>query len=157
MAQNTPFPSAGRHVVHNLTYVPRTHFIGWSEHMPQRSYHLEIFVAVLILVGNAVNLAAQERTPTVQTADVGALSRLVDEQRKLLETQGRLIEELTRRLDDTSRAVAASQQRLSDLERRAAGEAPQVEQRGELGQHPQRLFDLGELPLLRLPSVPSRL
>ena len=62
-----------------------------------------------------------------QTPDVAALSRLVEEQRKLLEAQGRVIEDLTRRLDETSKLVAASQQRLADLEQRAA--APALQQR----------------------------
>ena len=62
-----------------------------------------------------------------QTPDVAALSRLVEEQRKLLEAQGRVIEDLTRRLDDTTKLVVASQQRLADLEQKAA--APALQQR----------------------------
>ena len=63
-----------------------------------------------------------------QTPDVAALSRLVEEQRKLLEAQGRVIEDLTRRLDEhRTKLVVASQQRLADLEQKAA--APALQQR----------------------------
>jgi hypothetical protein len=111
--------------------------------MSQRSHCLKVFVAMLILIVVGASAVAQERPPVGQPPDVATLFRLVEGQRKLLETQGRLIDELTRRLDETSKSVAATQQRLSDLERRAAGEAPQVEQR--LAEIEQSLRVLPEL------------
>ena len=74
---------------------------------------------------------------------MASLSRLLDQQRTLLETQGRLIDELTKRLHETSKTVAASQQRISDLEQRAAGTPPQVQQR--LAEIEQSLRTLPEL------------
>ena len=61
-----------------------------------------------------------DRCAGVQT-DVAALSSLVEQQRRLLETQGRLIADLTKRLDETSKTVEASQQRISDLEAAGSG------------------------------------
>jgi len=87
-----------------------------------------VVLTVLTALGAARHAAAQSSAAVPpQTPDVAALSRLVEEQRKLLETQGRVIEDLTRRLDDTTKLVAASQQRLADLEQKAA--APALQQR----------------------------
>jgi DcaP outer membrane protein len=91
-----------------------------------------------IIVVALIALAAERHAFAQQAAaaaagqtqpDVAALSRLVDEQRKLLVAQGRVIEDLTRRLDETNKAVGASQQRLADLERQAQAGAPQVQER----------------------------
>ena len=86
--------------------------------------------------------AEQAGAPGVQT-DVAALSSLVEQQRRLLETQGRLIADLTKRLDETSKTVEASQQRISDLEAHAAGTPPQIQQR--LTEIEQSLRTLPEL------------
>src|SRR6187200_3648420 len=74
-----------------------------------------VVLTVLTALVAARHAAAQSSAGPSQTPDVAALSRLVEEQRKLLEAQGRVIEDLTRRLDDTTKLVAASQQRLADL------------------------------------------
>jgi hypothetical protein len=106
-------------------------------------YRLMGSVATLILVSGAAHAAAEQAgTPGVQT-DVAALSSLVEQQRRLLETQGRLIADLTKRLDETSKTVEASQQRISDLEAHAAGTPPQVQQR--LTEIEQSLRTLPEL------------
>jgi hypothetical protein len=89
-------------------------------------------IAAALIVAAARQSSAQQPGPAAagQTpADVAALARLVDEQRKLLEAQGRVIEDLTRRLDETSKAVAVSEERLASLERDAKAEVPQVEER----------------------------
>ena len=86
-----------------------------------------VVVAALIELITARHAAAQAPAAVPQTPDVSSLSRLIDEQRKMLEAQGQVIADLTRRLDDTSKLVAASQQRLADLERLAG--APALQQR----------------------------
>jgi DcaP outer membrane protein len=89
-----------------------------------------VVLTVLIALVAARHAAAQPGAALPpQAPDVANLSRLAEEQRKLLEAQGRVIEDLTRRLDETSKVVAASQQRLADLERSASASTPQVEQR----------------------------
>jgi hypothetical protein len=111
--------------------------------MLRRSYRLVGSVAVLVLVfGAGRPCAEQAGAPGVQT-DVAALTSLVEQQRRLLETQGRLIADLTKRLDETSKTVEASQQRISDLEAHAAGTPPQVQQR--LTEIEQSLRTLPEL------------
>ena len=112
--------------------------------MLTRTNRLIVIVAAVALTVDASSAAAQEApAPAAQTSDVASLSRLLDQQRTLLETQGRLIDELTKRLDETSKTVAASQQRISDLEQRAAGTPPQVQQR--LAEIEQSLRTLPEL------------
>ena len=88
-----------------------------------------VLTALFVLVAARPAAAQSSAALPAQTPDVAALSRLVEEQRKLLEAQGRVIEDLTRRLDETGKLVAASQQRITDLEQRAAVPAPDVQQR----------------------------
>jgi hypothetical protein len=75
--------------------------------MRHAAYCLALAAAMAVASGTA---SAQEAGP-----DVAALTRLVDEQRKLLEAQGRVIEDLT--------------QRLSTLEQKASVAAPEVKER----------------------------
>ncbi len=89
-----------------------------------------VIATTALAVVAARNAAAQvAAAANPQTPDVAGLSRLIDEQRKLLEAQGRVIEDLTRRLDETSKLVATSQQRLAELEQRAKAAEPQVQER----------------------------
>ena len=89
---------------------------------PARQQQALIGLAILASVATA---SAQEAAPA---QDVAGLSRLIDEQRRLLEAQGRLIEDLTKRLDDTNRLVVEAESRLKQLEQRDAA-VPQVEER----------------------------
>ncbi len=82
-----------------------------------------VVLAATIALGASRSLWAQDAggVPAGQPpADVAALSRLVDEQRKLLEAQGRVIEDLTRRLSTLEQQAKAAtpevQERLQEIE-----------------------------------------
>jgi hypothetical protein len=124
----------------------------------RRTRRFTVLVAVAVL-SCARYVAAQDAgpaSPQQTPADVAALSRLVDEQRKLLEAQGRVIAELTKRLDETSQLVATSQQRLADLEQKSSAASPLVQQRlTELEQSVRKLPELTQQELAKSDEFPG--
>ena len=98
----------------------------------RRMPHHRVVAVMLTVLAFTVQARAQQpaastgpQTPT----DAAGLSRLILEQRQILDAQTRLIEELTKRLDETSKTVAESQRRIAELEQNASASAPQVQER----------------------------
>ena len=87
-----------------------------------------VALAMVICVRGASARQAQPPGTPPTAQDVAALTRIVEEQRALLQQQGTLIENLKKQLDATNALVTASQQRLTELEQKTAATAPQVQQ-----------------------------
>jgi hypothetical protein len=123
----------------------------------RRTRHaLDIIVVVAVATGIRPPAAAAQDASSQGQPDVVTLSRLVEEQRKLLEDQGRVINDLKNQLDATNKVVAASQKRLTELEQKSSATAPEMQQRlTTLEQSMRKLPELTEKELAKSEEFPG--